>query len=158
MFFSVIIAYSITTAFAFCGVVATINYIMEVQRDMGYVPFIEGLAVTMWPLAVATVLLMIIQTACKLERWMLLWTMAQAHVPTSDKPMRPRQAAPKSAPIPSAPPVPQGSYFGAVTPPVLAEEAPEQNTPEVVETPQPHQQQEREQVSKSAGLNFFKLD
>ncbi len=100
MFISVIAAYVLATAFAFCGVVNTVGYIAESQQGMGAFLFIQGLAVAMWPLAVAMLLVMLVQIACKLEQWMLLWTISQAKPASPSVPVAPAQA-PISAPKPA---------------------------------------------------------
>ncbi len=158
MFLSVIVAYVIAATFAFCGAAGAVHYIMEAPEDMGYFPFIEGLAVAMWPLAFAVALLVLVQIATKLERWMLLWTLAQAPTPAGGRPIAPRHPAPKPAPAPSTP-APQVSYFGTVTPPLAddtlpaAPSHPEPEAQEEAPVPQPARPAEEQK-----GLSFFKLD
>ncbi len=188
MFISVIAAYVIATAFAFCGVVMTVGFIMESQQGMGAVLFIEGLAVAMWPLAVATSLVMLVQLACKVERWMYLWTIAQSADAHAPKP-RPTASAPASPQRPAGPPpaVPSAfaSHLAAVTPPVMPE-APtaERITPPAMPAPappaaptlseganessppagtiplppKPEPRPDSQPAPRQEALNFFKLD
>ncbi len=160
MFFSVIIAYGLATAFAFCGVVRVVGCIMDAQHDMGYIAFMESLSVAMWPLAVAAALVLLIQTATKLERWMLLWTIAQAPSPPSKgKPA-------SSRPAPPAAPSVFTNHLAAVAPPTLAAPAPPAPAPETpadaVKTvplpPKPATSQEMTPAPEQDKLNFFKLD
>ncbi len=171
MFFAVIAAYMVAAAFALCGVVAVAHCIIDAQQEMGYTLFIQGLALAMWPLAVAAALLLLIQIACKVERWMLLWTMAQAPAPAR----APHKAAatPEQKSAARKPAEPDLSYFGSydppVTPPVMeATPAPPEPTPS--ETPASGagavaEQHPAEQAAArpapppaSNGLSFFKLD
>ncbi len=168
MFFSVIAAYVVATAFAFCGVVNAVGYVMESQQGMGSFLFIEGMAVAMWPLAVAAALLMLIQIACKVERWMLLWTIAQTPAPATKHPA-PAKPAPTTTPKAAVATPPFSSPIAAVTPPVL-KEAPE-NEPQSAAiplppppSPRPNQKApspsapETPSAPKQEGLNFFQLD
>ncbi len=136
MFFSVILAYAVATAFAFCGVVNAVGYVMECEQGMGSCVFIEGMTLAMWPLAVATALLMLIQIACKLERWMLLWTMAQATPAPVQKAPRP---AAKAAPAPRGEPISEENKNETIPQP-----------PRPLPPVPPQKEQE--------GLNFFKID
>ncbi len=163
MFFSVIAAYVLAAVFAFCGVVNTVGYVMEAQREMGYSLFIEGLVVELWPFAVSVILILLTQIACKLERWMLLWTMAQGSAPRS-APTKPTPSAPRpaAAPVPAGPVVP-------VTPPVMQDAPPAPqpppapSRPEAGQTaiplpPKPAPVQGKQAATGQEGLNFFKLD
>ncbi len=137
MFFAVIASYVVCAVFAFCGVINLVNYIGSAQKEMGYFSFIEGLAVAAWPLAAATAILLLIQIACLIEKWMLQWRISQgsaptphnraeasgrqfaAPAPTAQAAQAPRPAMPPTPVAPSAAAVTYPAQFAAVTPPVL---------------------------------------
>ncbi len=155
MFLAVIATYAIATAFAFCGIVNTVGYIAQSQQGMGSYVFIEGLALAMWPLAVAAGLVMLVQIATQIERWRLLWTMAQATAPAPAA----KAAAPKATtPATPAAPASRSDALEAVTPPVM--EAAPAATPEAIPLP-PNPATLRDSqpaAPRQEGLNFFKLD
>ncbi len=159
MFFAVIATYLVATAFAFCGIVRTVGYIKEAQPGMGSYVFIDGLTLAMWPLAVAMALVMLVQIACQLERWKLLWTMAQSTTPASSPKAAASAHSPKPTPpaaAPKAAPAVAADAAIAITPPVVrtpaaAPEPPKDASPTAPPaSPAP--------AGKAEGLNFFKLD
>ncbi len=148
MFFSVIIAYVVAAVFAFCGAVNTVSCFMDAQREEGYFRFIADLSVAMWPLAVAVIILMLVQIACKLERWMLLWTISSSgkgsgstthHVCASAHAQAQAQA-PAPFHMPGSEPLPVQPTTALNAPEPKATNAPKSDDP------------------KQEGLSFFKLD
>ncbi len=171
MFFSVIAAYVIATAFAFCGVVKIAGCLMESEQGMGSFLFIENLVIAMWPLAVAMGLVMLVQIATQLERWRLLWTMAQAPASTGSKPAPAKATtAPAKPASPAAPaaPSPFSSHLAAVTPPILREESTPAKSPapgmgegkpgDIPLPPRPEAKPAPQSAEKKEGLSFFKID
>ncbi len=140
MFFSVIIGYVVAVAFAFCGAAATVTYVMEAPHDTTYTFFLEGLAVKMWPLAVALALVLLIQIACQIERLRLTWAMSQLAPAAPARTAK--SATPKPAPTPAAT-ASAVAVMAAVTPPVMDEPpatAPEKSSggpPAVPRPPRP---------------------
>ena len=169
MFFAVIIAYVIIAAFAICGVVGVASYIGASQHlNINYADFLAGLAVSMWPLAVATALLLLVQLACLIEKWMLNWQLAQSESLASTPSPAPQASAKPAEKAPSraaaAKPEAAPTYFNyqeiaPVMPPILEEanevasappSPPNEETPQANLTPPPPKADE--------GLRFFKLD
>ncbi len=176
MFFAVIAAYVVATAFAFCGVVSMVSYIGAADRSMEYSAFLSGLVVAMWPIAVAMVLVLLTQIACLVEKWVLLWQIAQetAGPAETPKPKHPAAATPARA---KAEEKPAPTYFPcdniqAITPPLLEKEDEEKpaeatsaenseqkaNTPAAPASPDSPATQPPPARKKEDGLSFFKLD
>ncbi len=149
MFYAVIAAYVVSAIFAFCGIVNLVSYIGAAEQTVGYAHFIAGLPYAIWPLAIAAALVMLVQIAALIEKWMLFWKMkpqvsiAQPAIPQASvqqPPLPPQMAETPAAPTipmrsaPAAPPYTAvqtpspampyhfTSQISAVTPPVLGEE------------------------------------
>ncbi len=184
MFFSVIAAYVIAAAFAFCGVVGVFNYIAGFDRHAAdYPTFLAGLAVSLWPLAVAIAIVMLVQVACLVERWILLWQMGQGSAPVGGAAApaaRKKPAAAESVKKPEPREESAPTYFAcediapAVKPPVMRDEpkpapAPKAEVPAEAEDAAPAEAAPAPKAEEPApapvpapkkdeGLSFFKLD
>ena len=68
MFVAVVAANVIAALFAFLGVAQVICFLAADARPQGAAPFIVGLSVASWPLAVAVLIYLLVQIACLLEK------------------------------------------------------------------------------------------
>ncbi len=160
MFFSVIAAYVIAAAFAFCGVINMITCISNATKDMGYPAFIAGLAIAMWPLAVAMALVMLVQIACLIERLIINGMMRQyddddedSAIPPAASRLQPRKSGSAAG---TPPPYGQAPQMPAYTPPVMSEKTDSSASAQEPREQDPAPQQPA--APRQEGLSFFKLD
>ena len=154
MYIAVILGRVVAALFAFCGVVNILAHVGNMTKTMGYPNFIHGLAVAAWPLAVGTVIWILVEAVLHLEK--LVFHADSAAVPVTlprKKAKRPNKestptyfnAPPVSQPVPAPAradirpaPAPAGDAAGGA--------APEPEKPEAKPIP------------KDDGMKFFKVD
>lgn len=122
MFLAVIMGYVVAAVFLFCGIANVIIYMQGIQQTMTATAFVNGLALAMWPLAIAAAVFLLTQIAILLERQCIVAenpAIAPAPVPATSSQVRtkgkkstglsnlplpdpPRQDFPQGKPAPAA--------------------------------------------------------
>lgn len=105
MFLAVIMGYVVSAVFLFCGIANTVIYLQGLNPSMTAPDFVNGLALAMWPLAIAAVIYILTQMAILIERQCIITENPPlAQSPALPKGKSTRPAAPSTpAPLPKAP-------------------------------------------------------
>lgn len=91
MFLAVIMGYMVAAVFLFCGIANVIIYMQGIQQAMTATAFVNGLAMAMWPLAIAAAVFLLTQIAILLERQCIVAenpAIAPSPVPAPSSPVR----------------------------------------------------------------------
>lgn len=120
MSLAVIMGYVVAAVFLFCGIANTVIYMQHIQQTMTASAFVNGLAISMWPLALAAIVYLLTQIAILLERQCIVAEnppVPQAPAPSPSQPVSrtksrgmtklplpdpPRQTFPYGSPAPAA--------------------------------------------------------
>ncbi len=108
MFLAVIMGYVVSAVFLFCGIANTVIYLQGLNPSMTAPDFVNGLALAMWPLAIAAVIYILTQMAILIERQCIITENPPlAQSPALPKGKSTRPAAPSTpAPLPQAKSIP----------------------------------------------------
>lgn len=103
MFIAVIAGYVVAAVFAFCGVVQAVLFLQGCEHSMGTASFFHGLAVSLWPLAVACSIFLLTQIATMLEHLII------SH--SSPQQGEDRECSASARPLTPPPPPRSETYF-----------------------------------------------
>ncbi len=167
MFVAVIAGYVLAASLAFCGVANLVAYIGDADRTSGYSVFLHGLAIELWPLAAAVVILLLIENASIAEKIHIYQKMLGG----GESGVTPPPVQPKRKPA-AKDEEDEGGYFRthAVTPPAAqhahrhdSKEKPSKvpetkRIEQVPEAPEAPHTEPAPRKPESSGLSYFKLD